>query len=61
MSLLRERRTPGGWLPFPDRLPELLSPIVATLPAQRLAAQLARLRWHDVEWPLGLSNVTLTR
>lgn len=61
LLLAGERRTAGRWLVFPDRLPELLSPIVAILPAQRLTAVLARLRGHDVERPLGLSKVTMTR
>jgi glucosamine--fructose-6-phosphate aminotransferase (isomerizing) len=61
LLLSGDRRTTGRWLAFPDRLPEVLSPIVAILPAQRLAAQLAELRGRDVERPIGLSKVTLTR
>lgn len=61
LLLAGERRTAGRWLAFPDRLSELLSPIVAILPAQRLVAELARLRDRDVERPIGLNKVTLTR
>ena len=61
LLLAGERATAGRWLAFPDRSPELLSPIVAILPAQRLAAELARIRGHDPERPHGLNKVTLTR
>ena len=51
----------GGWLRFPDVLPEWLSPLIAILPAQLLTGALTRLRGMDVERPRGLAKVTLTR
>jgi glutamine---fructose-6-phosphate transaminase (isomerizing) len=51
----------GAWLPFPDGVPEWLSPLVAILPAQRYAAAVTRARGLDEERPRGLSKVTLTR
>jgi glucosamine--fructose-6-phosphate aminotransferase (isomerizing) len=48
-------------LPFPDVLPEWLSPLVAIIPAQLFAAALARAKGVDVESPRGLNKVTLTR
>jgi glucosamine--fructose-6-phosphate aminotransferase (isomerizing) len=41
--------------------PEWLSPLVAVLPGQVAARRLARLRGIDVDRPLGLRKVTLTR
>jgi glutamine---fructose-6-phosphate transaminase (isomerizing) len=48
-------------LPFPDTLPEWLSPLVDIIPAQLFVAALARAKGLDVEHPRGLSKVTLTR
>ena len=48
-------------LPFPDDLPEWLSPLVAIIPAQLFAAALATAKGVDVESPRGLNKVTLTR
>jgi glucosamine--fructose-6-phosphate aminotransferase (isomerizing) len=47
-------------LPFPDALPEWLSPIIAIIPAQLFCAGLARAKGLDGEQPRGLSKVTLT-
>jgi glucosamine--fructose-6-phosphate aminotransferase (isomerizing) len=48
-------------LPFPDTLPEWLSPLVDIIPAQLFSAALARAKGLDVERPRGLKKVTLTR
>lgn len=48
-------------LPFPDVLPEWLSPLVAIVPAQLAVAALASEKGLDVEQPRGLQKVTLTR
>jgi glucosamine--fructose-6-phosphate aminotransferase (isomerizing) len=48
-------------LPFPDSLPEWLSPLIAIIPAQLFCAALAREKGLDGEQPRGLSKVTLTR
>jgi glutamine---fructose-6-phosphate transaminase (isomerizing) len=48
-------------LPFPDTLPEWLSPLVDIIPAQLFAGALARAKGLDVERPRGLKKVTLTR
>jgi glucosamine--fructose-6-phosphate aminotransferase (isomerizing) len=47
-------------LPFPDTLPEWLSPLVDIIPGQLFAAALARAKGLDVERPRGLKKVTLT-
>ena len=47
-------------LPFPDTLPEWLSPLVSIIPAQLFTAALARAKGLDVEQPRGLKKVTLT-
>ena len=47
-------------LPLPAGLPEWLSPLVAVLPGQRLAAHIAASRGIDVDRPGGLSKVTET-
>jgi glucosamine--fructose-6-phosphate aminotransferase (isomerizing) len=47
-------------LPFPDVLPEWLSPLIAILPAQLFCLGLARAKGLDGEQPRGLSKVTLT-
>ncbi|HEU5361871.1 MAG TPA: SIS domain-containing protein [Gaiellaceae bacterium] len=48
-------------LPLWTRVPEWLSPLVAVVPGQLAALRLAQLRGVDVDAPLGLSKVTLTR
>jgi glucosamine--fructose-6-phosphate aminotransferase (isomerizing) len=48
-------------LPFPDVLPEWLSPLIAILPAQLFGLELAKAKGLDGEQPRGLSKVTLTR
>jgi glutamine---fructose-6-phosphate transaminase (isomerizing) len=48
-------------LPFPDTLPEWLSPLVDIIPAQLFTAALARAKGLDVERPRGLNKVTSTR
>jgi glucosamine--fructose-6-phosphate aminotransferase (isomerizing) len=47
-------------LPFPDVLPEWLSPLIAILPAQLFCLELAKAKGLDVERPRGLKKVTLT-
>ena len=48
-------------LPLLPGVPEWLSPLVAVVPGQLAAIRFARLRGIDVDRPLGLSKVTLTR
>ncbi|HEX3807255.1 MAG TPA: SIS domain-containing protein [Gaiellaceae bacterium] len=48
-------------LPLVPGVPEWLSPLVSVVPGQVMAMQLARLRGIDLDSPLGLSKVTLTR
>jgi glucosamine--fructose-6-phosphate aminotransferase (isomerizing) len=48
-------------LPLVPGVPEWLSPLVAVVPGQVLALQLARRRGVDLDHPLGLSKITLTR
>jgi glucosamine--fructose-6-phosphate aminotransferase (isomerizing) len=48
------------WLPLVP-VPEWLSPLVAAVPAQLLAAGLAEQRGVDVDAPFGLTKVTATR
>ena len=48
-------------LPLWTRLPEWLSPLVAVVPGQLAALRLAQLRGIDLDAPLGLQKVTLTR
>jgi glutamine---fructose-6-phosphate transaminase (isomerizing) len=48
-------------LPLEPGLPEWLSPLLAVVPGQFVALRLSRLRGIDVDRPLGLSKVTLTR
>jgi glucosamine--fructose-6-phosphate aminotransferase (isomerizing) len=48
-------------LPLPAGLPEWLSPLVAVAPGQVLAMELARRRGVDLDRPLGLRKVTVTR
>jgi glucosamine--fructose-6-phosphate aminotransferase (isomerizing) len=48
-------------LPLLTGVPEWLSPIVAVIPGQLAAFRFAQLRGIDLDKPLGLSKVTLTR
>jgi glucosamine--fructose-6-phosphate aminotransferase (isomerizing) len=48
-------------LPLLPGVPEWLSPLVAVVPGQLAAMRLAQLRGVDLDNPLGLSKVTLTR
>jgi glutamine---fructose-6-phosphate transaminase (isomerizing) len=48
-------------LPLVPGVPEWLSPLVAVIPGQLAAMRLARLRGIDLDRPLGLAKVTLTR
>ena len=48
-------------LPLWTRVPEWLSPLVAVVPGQLAARRLAQLRGVDLDAPLGLHKVTLTR
>jgi glutamine---fructose-6-phosphate transaminase (isomerizing) len=48
-------------LPLVPGVPEWLSPLVAVVPGQLAAMRLATLRGIDIDNPLGLQKVTLTR
>ena len=48
-------------LPLWTVVPEWLSPLVAVVPGQLAALRLAQLRGRDLDNPVGLSKVTLTR
>ena len=48
-------------LPLVPRVPEWLSPLTAVIPGQVTAMRLARLRGLDVDSPVGLRKITLTR
>lgn len=48
-------------LPLESGVPEWLSPLLAVVPGQFVALRLSQLRGIDVDRPLGLSKVTLTR
>ena len=48
-------------LPLVDSTPEWLSPLLSVVPGQAAAVRLATLRGIDVDRPLGLTKVTLTR
>ena len=56
---LRARAEVG--LPLLPGVPEWLSPLAAVVPGQLAAMRLAQLRGVDLDEPLGLSKVTLTR
>jgi len=56
---LRARAEIG--LPLLRGVPEWLSPLVAVVPGQLAAMRLAQLRGIDLDAPLGLSKITLTR
>jgi glucosamine--fructose-6-phosphate aminotransferase (isomerizing) len=57
-ALLHEAQTR---LPLVPGVPEWLSPLTAVIPGQVTALRLARLRGLDVDRPVGLAKVTLTR
>ena len=57
-ALLERAHTP---LPLVAGVPEWLSPLIAAIPGQVTAMRLAQLRGIDIDAPLGLSKVTLTR
>ncbi len=57
-ALLREAQTP---LALPGNIPEWLSPLVAIVPGQLFAMQLAMAKGYDVDRPAGLTKVTETR
>ena len=59
--LLRLAPDPGVELPIPTGIPEALSPIVAVVRAQQIAAEVALARGLDPDSPPGLSKVTETR
>jgi glucosamine--fructose-6-phosphate aminotransferase (isomerizing) len=48
-------------LPLVPRVPEWLSPLTAVIPGQLTALRLAQLRGLDIDRPVGLNKVTLTR
>jgi glucosamine--fructose-6-phosphate aminotransferase (isomerizing) len=48
-------------LPLVRQVPEWLSPLVTVVPGQIAAVRLARLAGADVDRPVGLTKVTLTR
>ena len=48
-------------LPLVETVPEWLSPLLTVVPGQLAALRLATLRGIDVDRPLGLTKVTLTR
>jgi glucosamine--fructose-6-phosphate aminotransferase (isomerizing) len=48
-------------LPLWTRVPEWLTPLVAVIPGQLAAVRFAQLRSVDLDAPLGLHKVTLTR
>jgi glucosamine--fructose-6-phosphate aminotransferase (isomerizing) len=57
-ELLVQSNTP---LPLVPGVPEWLSPLLAVVPGQVTAMQLAQLRGLDVDNPTGLRKITLTR
>jgi glucosamine--fructose-6-phosphate aminotransferase (isomerizing) len=57
-ALLTQAQTP---LPLPGGIPEWLSPLVAVLPGQLFAMQLATAKGFNVDRPEGLKKVTETR
>jgi glucosamine--fructose-6-phosphate aminotransferase (isomerizing) len=57
-ELLARAETSLGLVPG---VPEWLSPLTAVVPAQVTAMRLARMRGLDVDRPVGLKKVTLTR
>ena len=57
-AVLRRAQTK---LPLVARVPEWLSPLTAVIPGQVTALRLARQRGLDLDHPVGLAKVTLTR
>jgi glucosamine--fructose-6-phosphate aminotransferase (isomerizing) len=57
-KLLEQAQTP---LPLPTNIPEWLSPLIAVLPGQLFAMQLAIAKGFDADRPAGLTKVTETR
>ena len=57
-ELLERAGTP---LPLVPGVPEWLSPLTAVVPGQVLGLRLAQLRGLDVDRPVGLKKITLTR
>jgi glutamine---fructose-6-phosphate transaminase (isomerizing) len=57
-AVLRRARTKLRLVP---RVPEWLSPLTAVIPGQLTALRLARQRGLDLDRPVGLAKVTLTR
>jgi glucosamine--fructose-6-phosphate aminotransferase (isomerizing) len=57
-AVLRRAQTK---LPLVPRVPEWLSPLTAVIPGQLTALRLAQLRGLDIDAPVGLHKVTLTR
>jgi glucosamine--fructose-6-phosphate aminotransferase (isomerizing) len=55
-----EARAAGADVLVVERVPDWLSPLVAIIPAQRLAVHVALQRGIDVDRPFGLSKVTET-
>jgi len=58
VAVLRRAQTK---LPLVPRVPEWLSPLTAVVPGQVTALRLAQLRGLDIDSPVGLQKVTLTR
>ncbi len=46
---------------LPSAVPEWLSPLVAVVPGQMFAMRLAEAKGHQIDQPLGLTKVTITR
>jgi glutamine---fructose-6-phosphate transaminase (isomerizing) len=57
-AVLRRAQTK---LPLVPRVPEWLSPLTAVIPGQLTALRLAQQRGLDIDQPVGLAKVTLTR
>jgi glucosamine--fructose-6-phosphate aminotransferase (isomerizing) len=57
-AVLRRAQTK---LPLVPRVPEWLSPLTAVIPGQLTALRLAQQRGLDIDSPIGLHKVTLTR
>jgi len=57
-TFLAESDTP---LPLVPGVPEWLSPLLTVVPGQVAAVRLATLRDADVDSPVGLTKITLTR
>jgi glucosamine--fructose-6-phosphate aminotransferase (isomerizing) len=57
-AVLRRAQTK---LPLVPRVPEWLSPLTAVIPGQLTALRLAQQRGLDLDQPVGLAKVTLTR